>query len=208
MILFCCENVKKSLILKKKIVLGSTSIYRAQLLDRLGLDYVTARPDTDESPLAGESPAATALRLAIAKAQSLENKFPDALVIGADQVADQNGTAIGKPGSKKRALEQLQNMSGQTLVFHSALALLNTGTGRMQSRVVDTTVRFRTLTSQEIENYLDRENALDCAGGAKAEALGIALIASMQSDDPTALIGLPLIALIDMLRAEGAPVLA
>ena len=208
MILFCCENVKKSLILKKKIVLGSTSIYRAQLLDRLGLDYVTARPDTDESPLAGESPAATALRLAIAKAQSLENKFPDALVIGADQVADQNGIAIGKPGSKKRALEQLQNMSGQTLVFHSALALLNTGTGRMQSRVVDTTVRFRTLTSQEIENYLDRENALDCAGGAKAEALGIALIASMQSDDPTALIGLPLIALIDMLRAEGAPVLA
>ena len=208
MILFCCENVKKSLILKKKIVLGSTSIYRAQLLDRLGLDYVTARPDTDESPLAGESPAATALRLAIAKAQSLENKFPDALVIGADQVADQNGIAIGKPGSKKRALEQLQNMSGQTLVFHSALALLNTGTGRMQSRVVDTTVRFRTLTSQEIENYLDRENALDCAGGAKAEALGIALIASMQSDDPTALIGLPLIALIDMLRAEGASVLA
>ena len=208
MILFCCENVKKSLILKKKIVLGSTSIYRAQLLDRLGLDYVTARPDTDESPLAGESPAATALRLAIAKAQSLENKFPDALVIGADQVADQNGIAIGKPGSKQRALEQLQNMSGQTLVFHSALALLNTGTGRMQSRVVDTTVRFRTLTSQEIENYLDRENALDCAGGAKAEALGIALIASMQSDDPTALIGLPLIALIDMLRAEGAPVLA
>ena len=208
MILFCCENVKKSLILKKKIILGSTSIYRAQLLDRLGLDYVTARPDTDESPLAGESPAATALRLAIAKAQSLENKFPDALVIGADQVADQNGIAIGKPGSKQRALEQLQNMSGQTLVFHSALALLNTGTGRMQSRVVDTTVRFRTLTSQEIENYLDRENALDCAGGAKAEALGIALIASMQSDDPTALIGLPLIALIDMLRAEGAPVLA
>ena len=208
MILFCCENVKKSLILKKKIVLGSTSIYRAQLLDRLGLDYVTARPDTDESPLAGESPAATALRLAIAKAQSLENKFPDALVIGADQVADQNGIAIGKPGSKKRALEQLQNMSGQTLVFHSALALLNTGTGRMQSRVVDTTVRFRTLTSQEIENYLDRENALDCAGGAKAEALGIALIASMQSDDPTALIGLPLIALIDMLRAEGVAVLA
>ncbi len=196
------------MILKKKIVLGSTSIYRAQLLDRLGLDYVTARPDTDESPLAGESPAATALRLAIAKAQSLENKFPDALVIGADQVADQNGIAIGKPGSKKRALEQLQNMSGQTLVFHSALALLNTGTGRMQSRVVDTTVRFRTLTSQEIENYLDRENALDCAGGAKAEALGIALIASMQSDDPTALIGLPLIALIDMLRAEGASVLA
>ena len=196
------------MILKKKIVLGSTSIYRAQLLDRLGLDYVPARPDTDESPLAGESPAATALRLAIAKAQSLENKFPDALVIGADQVADQNGIAIGKPGSKKRALEQLQNMSGQTLVFHSALALLNTGTGRMQSRVVDTTVRFRTLTSQEIENYLDRENALDCAGGAKAEALGIALIASMQSDDPTALIGLPLIALIDMLRAEGVAVLA
>lgn len=196
------------MILKKKIVLGSTSIYRLQLLDRLGLDYVTARPDTDELPLEGESPAATALRLAIAKAQSLSHKFPRALVIGADQVADLNGSAIGKPGSKKRAFEQLQNMSGQTLVFHSGLALLNTETGRMQSRVVDTTVRFRTLTSQEIENYLDRENALDCAGGAKAEALGIALIASMQSDDPTALIGLPLIALIDMLRAEGVSVLA
>ena len=208
MILFCCENVKKSLILKKKIVLGSTSIYRAQLLDRLGLGYVTARPGTDESPLAGETPAATALRLAIAKAQSLSHKFQDALVIGADQVADQNGTAIGKPGSKKRAREQLQNMSGRILVFHSGLALLNTETGRVQSRVVDTTVRFRTLSRHEIENYLGRENALDCAGGAKAEALGIALIASMQSDDPTALIGLPLIALIDMLGAEGISVLA
>ncbi len=196
------------MILKKKLVLGSTSIYRAQLLDRLGLDYVTARPTADESPLDGETPAATALRLAIAKAQSLSHKFPGALVIGADQVADQNAVAIGKPGTKKRALEQLQQMSGQTLVFHSGLALLNTDTGRMQSRVVDTTVRFRTLTKQEIENYLDRENALDCAGGAKAEALGIALIASMAGDDPTALIGLPLIALIDMLRAEGVSVLA
>ena len=196
------------MILKKKIVLGSTSIYRAELLDRLGLNYVTARPDTDESPLEWESPAATALRLAIAKAQSLGNKFHNSLVIGADQVADQNGTAIGKPGSKKRAFEQLQSMSGQTLVFHSGLALLNTETGRVQSRVVDTTVRFRTLSRHEIENYLDRENALDCAGGAKAEALGIALIASMQSDDPTALIGLPLIALIDMLCAEGVAVLA
>ena len=196
------------MILNKKIVLGSTSIYRAQLLDRLGLDYVTARPDTAELPLEGESPAATALRLAIAKAKSLANKFHGALVICADQVADQNGSAIGKPGSKKRAFEQLQNMSGQTLVFHSGLALLNTETGRMQSRVVDTEVRFRRLTNQEIENYLDRENALDCAGGAKAEALGIALIASMQSDDPTALIGLPLIALIDMLQAEGVSVLA
>ena len=208
MILFCCENVKKSLILKKKIVLGSTSIYRAELLDRLGLNYVTARPDTDESPLEWESPAATALRLAIAKAHSLAKKFHNSLVIGADQVADQNGTAIGKPGSKKRAFEQLQNMSGQTLVFHSGLALINTETGRVQSRVVDTTVRFRTLSRHEIENYLGRENALDCAGGAKAEALGIALIASMQSDDPTALIGLPLIALIDMLCAEGVAVLA
>ena len=196
------------MILKKKIVLGSTSIYRAQLLDRLGLDYVTARPDADESPLAGEAPAATALRLAIAKAQSIEHKFPAALVIGADQVADQNGIAIGKPGSKQRAHEQLQQMSGQTLLFHSGLALLNTETGQMQRRVVDTMVRFRTLSRHEIENYLDRENALDCAGGAKAEALGIALIASMQSDDPTALIGLPLIALIDMLRAEGVSVLA
>ena len=196
------------MILKKKIILGSTSIYRAQLLARLGIDFVSANPDASELPLEGELPAATALRLAIAKARSLQNKFPNSLLIGADQVADLNGIAIGKPGTREMAIKQLQQMRGQTLLFHSGLALLDTASGRIQSRIVATTVRFRDYSPQEMESYLNRENALDCAGSAKSEGLGIALIASMQSDDPTALIGLPLIALIDMLQVEGVSVLA
>ena len=128
-------------------------------------------------------------------------------MIGADQVADQHGIAIGKPGTKQNAINQLQQMCGQTLLFHSGIALLNTTSGRIQSRIVATTVRFREFSQREIENYLDRENVLDCAGSAKSEGLGIALVASMQSDDPTALIGLPLIALTDMLRVEGVSVL-
>ncbi len=196
------------MILKKKIVLGSTSKYSAELFARLGIEFVSASPDADESPLAGEIPSATALRLAIAKAQSLKHQFPNALVIGADQVADQNGIAIGKPGTRERSFMQLQQMRGQTLIFHSAIALLNTTTDQIQSRIVATTVRFRTFSDPEIKTYLDRENALDCAGSAKSEGLGIALIASMQSDDPSALIGLPLITLIEMLQAEGVSVLA
>lgn len=196
------------MILKKKLVLGSTSRYRAQLLTRLGLDFESVSPDTDESALEGEVPATTALRLAIAKARSLQTRFQDALVIGADQVADHNGTAIGKPGTREAARAQLQQMCGQTLVFHSGIALLNTATGNIQSTIIATSVRFRTYSPLEIDNYVEREPALDCAGSAKSEGLGIALIASMQSDDPTALIGLPLIALIDMLRAEGVSVLA
>ena len=196
------------MILKKKIVLGSTSIYRAQLLARLGIDFVSANPEASELPLEGELPAATALRLAIAKARSLQQKFPNSLLIGADQVADLNGIAIGKPGTRELAIKQLQQMRGQTLLFHSGLALLDTASGRIQSRIVATTVRFREYSPQEMENYLNRENALDCAGSAKSEGLGIALIASMQSDDPTALIGLPLIVLINMLQVEGVSVLA
>ena len=196
------------MILKKKIILGSTSIYRAQLLSRLGIDFVSADPDASELPLEGELPAGTALRLAIAKARSLQHKFPNSLVIGADQVAELNGIAIGKPGTRELANKQLQQMRGQTLLFHSGLALLDTASGRMQSRIVATTVRFRDYSPQEMESYLNRENALDCAGSAKSEGLGIALIASMQSDDPTALVGLPLIALIDMLQVEAVSVLA
>ncbi len=196
------------MILKKKIILGSTSTYRAQLLARLGIDFVSANPDASELPLEGEHPSATALRLAIAKARSLQQKFPNSLLIGADQVADLNGIAIGKPGTRELAIKQLQQMRGQTLLFHSGLALLDTASGRVQSRIVATTVRFRDYSPAEIENYLNRENAVDCAGSAKSEGLGIALIASMQSDDPTALIGLPLIALIDMLQVEGVSVLA
>ncbi len=160
-----------------------------------------------EVPLEGELPAATALRLAIAKARSLKHKFPNALVIGADQVADLAGVAIGKPGTRPQSVKQLQQMRGQTLLFHSGIALLDVASGRIQSRIVATTVRFREFSQREIENYLNRENALDCAGSAKSEGLGVALIASMQSEDPTALIGLPLIALIDMLQVEGVSVL-
>ena len=196
------------MILKKKIVLGSTSIYRAQLLGRLGLEFVLASPETSEVPLDGELPVETALRLAIAKAQSLAPAYPNSLVIGGDQVADLKGLPIGKPGSRESAIKQLERMCGQTLLFHTGIALLNTASANVQSRMVTTTVRFRKFSGQDIENYLDREHALDCAGSAKSEGLGIALIASMQSDDPTALIGLPLIALIDMLQKEGISVLS
>ena len=195
------------MILKKKIILGSSSPYRAQLLARLGIEFVSANPDVSEVPLEGELPAATALRLAITKARSLKHKFPNALVIGADQVADLAGVAIGKPGTRPQSVKQLQQMRGQTLLFHSGIALLDVASGRIQSRIVATTVRFREFSQREIENYLNRENALDCAGSAKSEGLGVALIASMQSEDPTALIGLPLIALIDMLQVEGVSVL-
>ena len=193
--------------MKKKLVRGSTSSYRAQLLARLGLPFVTASPTLDEAALPGETPAATALRLAIGKAQSLQSAFESALVIGADQVADLGGKAIGKPLTRSAASDQLQQMCGNTLQFHSGIAVLNTFTGSVQSRNVTTTVRYREYSRREIENYLDREDALDCAGSAKAEGLGISLIASMQSDDPTAIIGLPLIALVDMLQAEGVMVL-
>jgi septum formation protein len=195
------------LILKKKIILGSTSTYRAQLLQRLGLPFETANPATDETALVGETPAGTALRLATAKALSLQAKFENALIIGADQVADLNGTAIGKPLTRAAAIEQLQQMRGNSLQFHSGIALLNSTTGCVRSRNITTTVRYRDYSQRELENYLDRENALDCAGSAKAEGLGIALIASMQSDDPTAIIGLPLIALMDLLQVEGVKVL-
>ena len=196
------------MILKKKIVLASTSIYRAQLLGRLGLEFVLASPETSEVPLDGELPVETALRLAIAKALSLAPAHPNSLVIGGDQVADLKGLPIGKPGSRESAIKQLERMCGQTLLFHTGIALLNTASANIQSRMVTTTVRFREFSGQDIENYLDREHALDCAGSAKSEGLGIALIASMQSDDPTALIGLPLIALIDMLQEEGISALS
>ena len=194
--------------MKKKLILASTSRYRSELLSRLQLAFDTARPDADETPLAGETPAATALRLAILKARSVAARCPDTLIIGSDQVAELNGSPIGKPGTRERASEQLRNMRGQTMVFHTAVALLDASSGREHSRIVPTTVKFRTYSDAEIATYLDRESALDCAGSAKSEGLGAALIASMASNDPTALIGLPLLALIDMLEAEGVKVLA
>lgn len=194
--------------MKKKIVLASTSRYRAELLARLQLPFDAVRPDADETALAGERPADTALRLSVAKAQSLRAQYTGCVIIGSDQVADLHGEPIGKPGNVDRARAQLRAMRGQTLVFHSGLALLDVDSARVQSCVVPTTVRFRDFTDAEIDCYLQREDAVDCAGSAKSEGLGIALIAAMQSDDPTALVGLPLIALADMLRREGVVVLA
>lgn len=192
--------------MKKKIILASTSTYRAGLLARLGLPFEIARPNVDEAALPSEAPAETALRLANEKASSIRQA--GTLVIGSDQVAVLEGAPIGKPGTRERARAQLASMRGKPVVFHTAVALFNVDTGDCRASVVPTTVQMREYTDAEIENYLDREHALDCAGSAKSEGLGVALIASMRSDDPTALIGLPLIALCDLLRAEGIEVLA
>ncbi len=203
--------VKKSLILKKKIILASTSRYRAELLQRLQLPFTVVKPDVDETPLYGESPGVTALRLAVLKAKSvaseLEGALTDTLIIGSDQVADLNGTQIGKPGTREQAFAQLKNMRAKTLIFQTALAVVDAKSSRVQSRIVPTTVLFRDFSDAEIHYYLDHENALDCAGSAKSEGLGAALMAQMNSDDPTALIGLPLLALVEMLSTEGVKIL-
>ncbi len=190
------------------LVLGSTSPYRRELLSRLQIPFETAAPDCDETPLAGESAADTASRLARVKAESLIAQFPDALIIGSDQVALLHGKQLGKPGNFERAKAQLQSMRGQTMVFHTALALVNSRTGNVQETVVPYRVTMRDYTDEQIENYLRKEEPYNCAGSAKTEGLGISLIADMSGSDPNALIGLPLIALIDMLNNEHFPVLA
>lgn len=186
-----------------KLVLASTSAYRKMLLERLHLPFDTDRPETDETPLPGEAPAATAERLAAEKARAVAGRWPDALVIGSDQVAHLGDEVFGKPGTEARAIAQLQRMRGQTVVFHSALAVLNTRTGHLQVEGIPTQVRFRNLSDDEIRRYVAKEQPLDCAGSAKSEGLGITLLDAMPGEDPTALIGLPLIALSRMLRAEG-----
>lgn len=186
-----------------RLVLASTSTYRRELLNRLGIPFEIAAPDCDESPLPEELPTAVAERLAEAKARAVVAQFPDALIIGSDQVAYLGHRSFGKPGTRERAKAQLQAMRGQTVIFHTGLCLLNAATGRTQLRGIPTEVRFRDLSDAEIERYLDKEDALNCAGSAKSEGLGIALLSHLRGDDPNALIGLPLIALCDMLRAEG-----
>ena len=186
-----------------KLVLASTSAYRTMLLERLHLPFDTDRPETDETPLPGEAPAATAERLAAEKARAVAGRWPDALVIGSDQVAHLGDEVFGKPGTEARAIAQLQRMRGQTVVFHTALAVLNTRTGHLQVEGIPTQVRFRNLSDDEIRRYVAKEQPLDCAGSAKSEGLGITLLDAMPGEDPTALIGLPLIALSRMLRAEG-----
>ena len=185
------------------LVLASTSPYRRALLERLKLPFQTVSPQVDETPHCAEAPAATAARLALTKAQSVHARFPGALIIGSDQVAFCEGKRLDKPGNHAGAFAQLRHASGKPVSFVTAVALLNADKGRTQQQAVTTEVRFRKLTEAEIERYLDAEPAFDCAGSAKAEGLGIALIESIQSPDPTALIGLPLIALAGMLRNEG-----
>lgn len=191
----------------QKLLLASTSPYRRELLARLGLPFETTNPQTDETPLPGEAPEATALRLSEAKARAVASAYPDTLIIGSDQVAVMGGRVFGKPGTHDRAVEQLRLLRGRTVNFFTGLCLLNTATGQAQVRGVPTLVTFRDLSDEEIEHYLRREQPYNCAGAAKSEGLGITLLKSMQGDDPNALIGLPLIALCDMLRAEGVPIL-
>ena len=186
-----------------ELILASSSPYRRTLLERLRLPFRGIAPDVDESRLTGERPDAMALRLAEVKARTVAAHHPQALVIGSDQVADLEGRALGKPGTHEAAARQLRDMSGKTVVFHTALCLINSGSGKLHIDNVTTGVRLRDLSDGEIENYLRRDQPYDCAGSAKVESLGIALAASIESTDPTALIGLPLIALTRMLRAEG-----
>lgn len=189
-----------------RIVLASSSPYRKALLARIGLDCTAISPDIDENALQNEAPAATALRLAESKARRIARHEPAALIIGSDQVAVLNHQLIGKPGNHAAATRQLQAMSGNTVVFHTALCLLNSETQAMQLANVSTTVRFRKLDAGQIERYLQQDQPYDCAGSAKIEALGITLVELLESDDPTALIGLPLIALVTMLQKEGIPI--
>ncbi len=190
------------------LVLGSTSRYRRELLARLGLPFVVAAPEVEEAPLPGEAPAETALRLALAKARAVAARYADALVIGSDQVADCEGAAVGKPGNHDAAVAQLRALSGRTVVFHTGVALVDAASGRGACARVDVASTFRVLTEADIVAYLDREQPYDCAGSVRSEGAGIALFERIESDDPTALIGLPLIALCRLLRAEGIDVLA
>jgi septum formation protein len=198
---------EKSTENRRTLVLGSTSRYRRELLARLGLPFEVCAPDLDETPSSGELPVATALRLSEAKARAVAVRYEDALVIGSDQVADCDGRAVSKPGDRATAQRELRALSGRTIVFHTGIALVDAKTGRCQREMVDVVSVFRTLTDAEIDAYLDREAPYDCAGGVKSEALGIALFERITSDDPTALVGLPLIALCRMLLAEGVSAL-
>ena len=193
--------------MSQKLILASTSPYRRELLNRLGLAFDVANPQTDETPLPGETPEPLSLRLSEAKARAVANLYPDALIIGSDQVATVDGKIFEKPGNHQNAVEQLRELSGKTVNFFTGLCLLNAQTGKADVRGIPTLVTFRQLTDSEIENYLRREPAYNCAGSAKSEGLGIALLSSMRGDDPNALVGLPLIALCDMLRRQGMAVI-
>ncbi len=191
-----------------RLILGSSSPYRRELLERLRLPFEVAVPDIDETPQDGETPEATALRLSLNKAQAIAQRHPGALVIGSDQVLTLDGRQMGKPGTHDKAREQLRLMRGRTATFHSALCLLDGRTGQPQLADVQTRVTMRDLSEAEIDAYLHLEKPYDVAGSAKSEGLGIALLSRVESDDPTALVGLPLIALTTMLRQAGYPFFA
>jgi len=188
---------------QRKLVLGSTSVYRRELMERLRLPFSVAAPHVDETPFPGEAPAALARRLALAKARAVADQHPDCIVIGSDQVADLHGQPLGKPGTHERAVAQLQAMRGQVVIFQTAVAVVCKATGFAQEDLAAVKVQFRSLTDAEIEHYLRTETPYDCAGSAKSEGLGISLLDAIDNDDPTALVGLPLIRTCRMLRAAG-----
>ena len=194
-------------VTNRKLILGSTSVYRRELLERLRLAFTVESPHVDETPLPGESPAALANRLALAKAHAVAQRHPQAIVIGSDQVADLHGQALGKPLTHARAREQLKQMRGQTIVFHTAVAVVCLESGFSGTATATIQVLFRTLSDEEIEAYLLTEQPYDCAGSAKSEGLGIALLERIDSDDPTALVGLPLIRTASLLRQAGMALL-
>jgi septum formation protein len=185
------------------LILASTSRYRRELLERLRLPFEVVAPEVDESPRSGEGPAALAQRLAVAKARAVAQRHPEALVIGSDQLADLDGNPIGKPGNHERAVAQLRTMRGRIVVFQTAVAVVRAAAAYERVLLTPVTVRFRDLPDDEIEHYLRTETPYDCAGSAKCETLGIALLEAIESDDPTALIGLPLIRTAQLLREAG-----
>jgi septum formation protein len=185
------------------LILASTSRYRRELLERLRLPFTVEPPGVDETPLSGEAPAALARRLALRKAQAVAARHPHSVVIGSDQVADLDGEPIGKPGTHERAVAQLHRMRGRRVVFQTALAVVRRDTGHVGEDLAAVAVQFRALDDDEIEHYLRTEQPYDCAGSARSESLGIALLSAIESDDPTALVGLPLIRTCRLLRAAG-----
>jgi septum formation protein len=189
--------------MRPTLILGSTSRYRRELLERLRLPFEVHAPAVDETPQPGETPSMLAQRLALAKAHAVARLHPNAIVIGSDQVADLDGVPIGKPGTHARAVEQMRSMRGRSVVFQTAVAVVREATGYVGTALAPVTVRFRELSDLEIEHYLRSEQPYDCAGSAKCETLGIALLESIHSDDPTALVGLPLIRTCALLRAAG-----
>lgn len=189
------------------VILGSTSRYRKELLSRLRIPFKVCAPHVDETPLMGETPKALALRLALAKATAVAKQNPQAVVIGSDQVADLDGTPLGKPGNHANAVAQLQKMRGKTVIFQTALSVVCIANGYERTELAAVKVRFRDLTDAEIEAYLQAEEPYDCAGSAKSEGLGIALLEAIDNDDPTALVGLPLIRTCQMLREAGVKLL-